>query len=105
MNTMKMPGFTADASLHRLSDSDYAVGSLHSYAAQGTIHPAAAIYLDGLFLCYGDINGSGINCYGSADPGDFVNQRACARCRSSCYRLPGPRRAQCLANCNDDICP
>jgi hypothetical protein len=65
MNTINMPGFTAEASLYRTSGRHQMTSStLRVELNASLVQPSAAIYVGGRFVCYGEVTREGfINCY------------------------------------------
>ena len=87
---MGMPGMTAAASLGpsmgRYAGSGQPWGSswwgVGSRTA-GVVQPAAAIHMDGRFVCYGEIDDLGrIRCYTSGGP-EPTCRPSCSRCRAA----------------------
>jgi hypothetical protein len=93
MNTMTMPGFTAEHSVYRTSGRyQLARPATKADLNAGLIQPSAAIYSGGRFVCYGEVTDSGfINCYppggGLSEPPDLVCG-PCIRGRQRCG-IPG----------------
>ena len=97
---MTMPGFTAGASLyeaggHYRGGARAASASLNPNAR--TVHPAAAIYVDGRFICNGEVTSNGfINCSplgGGGGGGGGSCRPGCSPCRN----VPGVgRRKSCV---------
>ena len=106
MNTMNIPGFTAEDSLYKTSGRYQMAGSIHGIELNANlVQPSLAIYIDGRYVCDGEVTDNGfINCYppgggGGGNRPDF----ACLQCRRNCSRKPPAQRAACRANC-DDFC-
>ncbi len=106
MNTINIPGFTAEDSLYRTSGRYQRTSSTHRVELNASlVQPSAAIYVGGRFVCYGEVTDQGfINCYplGGGDGGgdDGRERAACLRqCRPSCSRQPIAERADCLRDC------
>jgi len=100
---MTMPGFTAGASLyeaggHYRGGARAASASLNPSAR--AVHPAAAIYVGGRFVCNGEVTSNGfINCYQIGGGGGGGCRPGCSPCRN----VPGVgRRKTCwTVNCDD----
>jgi hypothetical protein len=108
---MNIPSFTAEASLSE-SSQRYLTSSLSRLgnhgskwsAASNSVQPSMAIYLDGRFVCNGEVTDNGfINCDpigGGGGPRDPLCRPGCGPCR----RVPGEpgRWKTCiLRNCDD----
>lgn len=108
---MNIPGFTAETSFYKTSGHYHSSARIAELNAN-MVQPSLAIYIDGRFVCYGDVTDNGfINCYppsggggggggGRPDPGDL----ACRRCKINCNKKPVSQRAACRANCDDVVC-
>ena len=85
MRTTNIPGFTASTSLYR-SHASYLVGSRanRSFGSSNSVEAAAAIYVNGLFYCYGEVTGSGVSCYGGgvSGPTEPLCRPFCGPCRN-----------------------
>ena len=106
MNTMNMPGFTAEQSLYKTSGRYQMTSSTHRVKLNANlVQPALAIYIDGRYVCNGEVTDNGfINCYPlSGGDGGGRPDFACLQCRRNCWRKPSAQRAACLAHC-DDLC-
>ena len=96
---MNVPGFNASASLYR-SPVSYLVGSQAnpSPGSSNSVQAAAqAVYVNGLFYCYGNVTGSGVVCEGSGAPSgprDPVCRPQCGPCRNHV-------KTCILRNCDD----
>jgi len=101
---MNIPEFTAETSLYKTNGRYHS--SIHRVGLNtNLVQPSLAIYIDGRFVCNGEVTDNGfINCYplgggsGGGRP-DF----ACLQCRRNCLRKPPAQRAACRADC-DDFC-
>ena len=92
---MKVPEFTASASLYR-SPFSYP-GSL-SHGSSNSVQAAAmAVYVNGQFYCYGDVTGSGVVCEGSGEPSGPRDQL----CRPQCGPCRNHVKTCILRNCDD----
>jgi hypothetical protein len=105
MKIKNMPNFTGEASLYK-SRGIYLTTSLsNSSAASNSVQPSLAIYIDGRFICNGEVTDNGfINCDpiggGGGGPGrDPVCRPSCGPCRL----VPGKGRMKtCIfRNCDD----
>jgi len=89
MNTVNMPGFTAEDSLYPTSERYRMTCGVA--LSTNSVQPSAAIYEGGRFICYGEITDTGyINCYPpphGSPPGELV----CGPCRNGRQRcgIPG----------------
>ena len=110
MNTMKMPGFTAEESLFKTSGRYQMTSSTHKVELNASlVQPSLAIYIDGRFVCNGEVTDNGfINCYpfggGGGGGGPDPVGLACVRCKAKCNTKPPAQRAACRANCDDWFC-
>ena len=100
---MNMPGFTAEGSLHSTRMRNRMAGSSRGVGLDANVfQPAAAIYVDGRFVCYGEVTSEGfINCYppsgGHSQPGDLV----CGPCRNGRQRCGVPGLGFRTVPCSD----
>src|SRR5688500_11676210 len=91
MNTLNVPGFTAEDSLYRTRRGNRMTGSPDRVELNASlVQPSAAIYVGGRFVCDGEVTHTGfINCYppGRAEPPEFV----CGPCINGRQRcgIPG----------------
>jgi hypothetical protein len=109
MKIMNIPGFTAETSLYN-TGGHYQVTS-SSYRLQldaNLVKPSLAIYMDGRFVCDGDVTANGfINCYPPPSSGDAPVSRdraalfAIASCYRKCKTKPLAQREACRAGCDD----
>ena len=114
MNAMNIPGFTADSSLYKTNGRYQMNSSTHRVELNASlVQPSLAIYMDGRFVCDGEVTDNGfINCDpiggggggGGVDRVDRLERLACARCYTKCNRKPVTQRAACRAQCDDDVC-
>ena len=96
---MNVPGFTASASLYR-SPVSYLAGSQAnpSPGSSDSVQAAMqAIYVDGLFYCYGDVTGSGVVCAGGGGGGGGREPI----CRPQCGPCRNHVKTCILRNCDD----
>ncbi|HEV2915789.1 MAG TPA: hypothetical protein VGX92_21080 [Pyrinomonadaceae bacterium] len=70
MNSMNMPGFTAETSLYKTGGRYQMISSAHRVELNAMlVQPSLAIYMDGRFVCDGEVTDRGfINCN---PPGGF----------------------------------
>lgn len=89
---MNLPRFTADASLYKTSQV-YMTGAQHFRAGlSNVVQPAMAIYIDGRFVCNGEVTPNGfINCYPGGGGGGPREPTCRPRC-STCRNVPGEGR-------------
>ena len=106
MKTMNMPGFTAEDSLYKTNGRYQGASSVHGIELNAnSVQPSLAIYIDGRFVCNGEVTANGfIDCYplgggGGGDRPDF----SCLQCKRNCLRKPLAQRAACREAC-DDFC-
>jgi hypothetical protein len=99
---MNVPGFNASASLYR-SPVSYLVGSQasHSPASDSVQAAMQAIYVDGLFYCYGDVTGSGVVCGGGGGGGVGGGGGRDPVCRPQCGPCRNHVKTCILRNCDD----
>lgn len=108
---MNLPGFDADASLY-MTGRHYRTGGSFNPGTGSTmrgIEPALSIFIDGRFVCDGEVTDNGfISCnpigVGGVGPGPDPSARICRSCLSGCARKPVSQRADCRQNCLDNIC-
>lgn len=108
MNTMNMPGFTAEDSLYKTNGRYQMASSIHGIELNSnSVHPSLAIYIDGRFVCNGEVTANGfIDCYplgGGGGGGGGRPDLSCLQCKRSCLKKPPAQRAACRADC-DDFC-
>jgi hypothetical protein len=97
---MNMPGFSAEASAYR-SPVPYVSGS--SALGSTSVQPAAAIYVGGLFYCYGEVTSGGVSCYDSGGGGGPIDPGCRPGC-GTCRRVPGGGRVKtCVTRDCDTI--
>jgi len=71
-------------------------------AVRGGVYPAAAIYVDGRFVCYGEVTGNGyINCYSSGGGGSPRCRPACGPCQADSDSPTGRSKFCVRADCDD----
>lgn len=93
MRSMKTPGFTADAAVYVRARRSLTVRTRRGGGAAGAVKPAAAIYMDGRYVCDGEVNEHGfIACHspgggGHTEPPELVCG-PCIRGRQRCG-IPG----------------
>ena len=100
---MTVPGFNATASLYR-SQISYLIGAQanQSPASSDSVQPAMqAIYVDGLFYCYGDVTGSGVVCGGGGVGGGGGGGGHEPLCRPKCGPCRNHVKTCILRNCDD----
>ena len=99
MSRMNIPGFSAEASVYR-TGRPYASGSFrHTAGLANSVQPALAIYVDGRYVCNGDVNSNGfINCYPPGGGGQL-----CRPSCSPCVRIPGEGRIKTCVRRNCDV--
>lgn len=106
MNTMNMPGFTAGGSLYK-TNGHYQMASSSREIEINTnfVQPSLAIYIDGRFVCNGEVTANGfIDCYPLGGGGGGGRpDLACLQCKRNCLKKPLAQRAACRADC-DDFC-
>jgi hypothetical protein len=97
---MRLPAFTASSVLPAPVPSFRATSDPR--APRAGIRPAAAIYVDGRFVCYGEVTGSGyINCYPPGGGGSPRCRPACSPCQPDSDSPTGRSRFCIRANCDD----
>ena len=104
---MNLPGFDAEASLY--TPGRYYRAGPGVRSTLGGVEPALSIFIDGRFVCDGEVTDNGfISCnpigVGGVGPGPDPSGRICRSCLSACARKPVSQRADCRQNCLDDIC-
>ena len=107
MNTINMPGFTAEASLYRTIER-YQLASTTQRAEfkASMVQPSAAIYEDGRFVCYGEVTERGyINCYPPGGGGEIFCRPRCEPCRSDPESRTGRSRTCIDRNCDEFFRP
>jgi len=102
---MRTPGFTATTTLDTAA-SRYGAAATGGNAGVNLLRPAAAIYMDGRFVCYGEVTPNGfINCYpsggGGGGGGSPRCRPACGRCQADSDSPTGRSRFCIRANCDD----
>lgn len=110
MSAINMPGFTAEDSLYKTSGLYQMASTIHGIELNANlVQPSLAIYIDGRFVCNGEVTDNGfINCYplgggGGGSGGGGPDPRCLLQCRRNCLRKPPAQRAACRADCAD-IC-
>ncbi len=103
MNIMNIPRFTAEDSLYRTSGRYQMTSSTHRVELNASlVQPSAAIYVDGRFVCYGDVTGGGfINCYPPGGGGSEFCRPSCGPCHSDPDSPTGRSRTCLKRNCDD----
>lgn len=109
MNIMRIPGFTAETSLYKTRGRYQMTSSTHRVELDANlVKPSLAIYMDGRFVCDGEVTANGfINCYPptSGGGGPVGRDRAALLAIASCYRKcktkPFAQREACRAGCDD----
>lgn len=98
---MNLPGFTAEASVYQ-AVQPYRTRSSHDPAGlSNSVQAALAIYVDGRFICNGEVNEFGfINC-GPIGGGGQVCRPACGRCLPDSESPTGRSKLCILRNCDD----
>ena len=107
---MYIPGFTAETSVYKPRGVYLMPGSTHrADLSANWIYPSLAIYVDGRFVCNGEVTDNGfVTCYppgggdGSGRPDRAL--QACASCYRRCNTKPFAQRAACRADCEDTVC-
>ena len=104
---MNLPGFYAEASLYTPGRRYRTCAGTRS--TLGGVEPALSIFIDGRFVCEGEVTDNGfISCNpinaGGVGVGPDPSARICRSCLSSCTRKPVSQRAACRQNCLDNIC-
>ena len=62
MKTMNMPGFVADSSLYKASGRYRMTGSTGGVELNtNLVQPSLAIYIDGRFVCNGEVTDNGLS--------------------------------------------
>ncbi len=100
---MRTPGFTATTTL-ATGAGRYRAAATSGGASGNLLRPAAAIYMDGRFVCYGEVTPNGfINCYpgGGGGGGGGGCRPACGRCQADSDSPTGRSRFCIRANCDD----
>lgn len=105
---MAMPGFTAEAALYKPSghyQSSASGGSLASHnRSANTVHAAAAIYMDGRFVCNGEVTSNGfIKCFPPGGGGGGGGGESCRPGCSPCRNAPGVGRRKFCVTRNCDV--
>ena len=104
---MKMPGFTAEDSLYKTNGRYQMANSIHGIELNSNlVQPSLAIYIDGRFVCNGEVTANGfIDCYpiGGGGGGGGRPDLSCMQCKRNCLKKPPAQRAACRADC-DDFC-
>jgi len=106
MNTMNMPGFTAEDSLYKTNGRYQMASSIHGIELNANlVQPSLAIYIDGRFVCNGEVTANGfIDCYPLGGGGDGGRpDLGCLRCKRNCLNKPLAQREACRAAC-DEFC-
>jgi hypothetical protein len=104
-----MPGFTAETSLYKTSGRYQMTSSTRRVELNANlVRPSLPIYMDGRFVCDGEITDYGvINCYPPSGGGGGgrpdLGAKACASCYRNCNKKPPAQRAACRADC-DEFC-
>ena len=97
---MRTPGFVATTA-EDVPVGRYQIIALTDLRVTGMIQPAAAIYMDGRFICNGEVTANGfINCYPPGGGGQRCRP-ACGPCQSDPDSSTGRSRFCIRANCDD----
>jgi len=97
---MRLPNFVAAAALPAPAITNHAAANRRT--ARNTLHPAAAIYQDGRFVCYGEVTGNGyINCYPMGGGGEPFCRPTCGPCQADSDSPTGRSRFCLRRNCDD----
>jgi hypothetical protein len=99
---MTLPTLTAEASIYRTGRFADAPGRVHPAASSmNSVSPAAAIYQDGRFVCYGEVTGEGfINCYPMGGGGEPTCRPQCGPCQQMPEEGPGRYRWCVTRDCD-----
>ena len=106
MSAINMPGFTAEDSLYKTSGLYQMASTIHGIELNANlVQPSLAIYIDGRYVCDGEVTGNGfINCYPPGGGGGGGRpDLSCLQCKRNCLKKPPAQRAACRADC-DDFC-
>jgi hypothetical protein len=105
MNTVNIPGFTAEDSLYRTSGRYQMTRSTHRVELNASlVQPSAAIYVDGRFVCYGEVTGGGfINCYPPGGGPSEPPEPRCGPCIRGRQRCVIPGVGSYSAPCSDEF--
>ena len=106
MRAINMPGFTAEDSLYKTSRLYQMASTIYGIELNANlVQPSLAIYIDGRYVCDGEVTGNGfINCYPPGGGGGGGRpDLSCLQCKRNCLKKPPAQRAACRADC-DDFC-
>jgi hypothetical protein len=98
---MAIPGFGAEAAVYRSVNNYQWVGRPAAVTPIGisAVQPAAAIYIDGRFVCYGELGPFGVpQCYPPAGGGERCRPQ-CTPCRTA-PDMPGRWRFCLRPDCD-----
>ena len=97
---MSVPGFHATAVL-TAQQSQFPSGQPAGRPLANRVQPAAAIYMDGRFVCYGEVTANGyIQCYTQGGGGERCRP-GCGPCQSDPDSPTGRSRFCVRADCSD----
>jgi hypothetical protein len=99
---MTLPTLSAEASIYRTGRYADATGRGRPTASRrNSVSPAAAIYQDGRFVCYGEVTDTGfIDCYPLGGGGEPTCRPQCGPCRRMPEEGPGRYRACVTRDCD-----
>ena len=99
---MNLPGFTAEASIYQPARSYKAGASRRRGGPANSVQAALAVYVDGRFVCNGEVNEFGfIDCGPIGGGGGPLCRPACGRCMPDDESPTGKSRLCILRNCDD----
>ncbi len=121
MNTMNMPGFTAEASLYNTGGHYRMAGAPNHLVGSRGVLPQLPIgfcmadcdfiHRDDPFLasvcklgCFGQQDGGGTGGGGGGGGGGNGSGLVCAKCKAACRKKPLSQRPKCIADCNEFAC-
>src|SRR5262245_1681098 len=103
MNIMNMPEFTAEASLYKTSGCYQMTSSTHRVGLNASlVQPSAAIYVNGIFYCYGEVTGNGVVCYSGGGGPSEPPEPVCGPCIRGRQRCGIPGRGFVSVPCSPE---